>query len=171
MNKNTVQHRGGFTLLEILAAVFILITAAGLALTAVASVGKATARVSTRHAACQEAAGAMERLGVVPFEKLEEAARANAISLSDAFSRRVKEPKIEIAVTDEPQPPAGTRAKRVVVKVDWSGSDGRPVRLTAWRFAAEPKDEAVEEGMEEKPDAAAKEPPAKPETEQEKETP
>ena len=154
MNENIAQHRGGFTLLEILAAVFILITAAGLALTAVASVGKANARVSTRHAACQEAAGALERLGVVPFEKLEETAKANSISLSNAFSRRVKEPKLEIAVTDESQPPEGTLAKRVVVTIDWAGSDGRPVRLTSWRFVPEPKAEpdaeSDEKGSDEK---------------------
>jgi len=201
MNKNIVQQRGGFTLLEILAAVFILITAAGLALTAVASVGKATSRISTRHAAHQEAAGVLERLSVVPFEKLDEAAKG--ISPCETFSKRVKDPRIAVAVTDESEPPKGTRATRVVVTVDWTGSEGQAVRLTSWRFAperkgtkkdepeaepkdeakseaktepkAEPKDEAetkpAEEAMEETPDAPKEESSPEPETEKEEETP
>ena len=158
MKKQINNRRGGFTLLEILVAVFILIAASGLTLTAVGTVGKARARIADRQAGHQEAANALERLTAVPFDKLDAAAKK--LQPSDLFTKRVKKSRMNVSVVNESDAPDGTLGKKITVEVDWNDATAGPIRLTSWRFMVKPveKPKAAEETATEKPDEKSSEP-------------
>lgn len=152
MNRFSCGRRG-FTLFEILVAVFVLVAAMGLALKTVSAVSQAAARTAARAAAHQEAANTLERLSILPFERLD-AAVENPPPPSNAFAKRVTRPRISVAVEEAASAPEGTLARHVVVEVDWKGSRGVPVRLSTWRYAAGPVEEETEPSnaaVEEKP--------------------
>jgi hypothetical protein len=94
-------------------------------------------RVADQHAlAQQEAANLMERLFAVPWAGLAQDT-ASRLSLSEQCQQRLPGVSLRITVAPSEGPPAGMK---VAVEIGWRGRHGEnagPVRLTAWRYAAE----------------------------------
>lgn len=142
----SMPHRRGTTVLEILAAGTIL----GVLLVVCAQMLSRTAvqqqAISNRRAATQMTANAMERISVLPWDALDQAA-LDAIASAVVGQGMLRGARLEIAV-DEPD---GTpRAKRIHVAAIWQESSDEAERrqiLTAWRYReADPASRQTQRG-------------------------
>jgi hypothetical protein len=134
------MRRRGVTVLELsIATILVATVLAGTA--QLLSVVAAQQRESERRlAALHEAANHMERLAVWPWDELTSENLAQ-LQLSPETSQALPQGLLRVQVTDGAaageENPVG---KRLSVEVAWRNSAGRevePVRLVAWRFAAE----------------------------------
>jgi hypothetical protein len=86
-----------------------------------------------RRCGMQDLSNALERVSLVPFEKLDEAVR-EPVEPSAPCRRRLPDARITLSVTDAP---GDLRAKRITAELHWSAPGGapQPMYLSTWRYA------------------------------------
>ncbi len=131
-----VQDRRGFSLVEIIAAMFLLATAMTLTVEIVAWSAKERRSADRRQVAHREAANALERLVIDP---------SRDIPLSPYAEKVLPGASIEIETTPEPDLPRLARVS-VLVRYEDRGQPAAPVRLTTWlvQSSAEPTENGAE---------------------------
>jgi hypothetical protein len=128
-------RRSGLTLTEALAAVVVLSAAVVAFAQTVAAAARQRDLAERRAIAEQEAANVLERLQRLTYDGLT-AEHVAAWRLSSEAEQRLPDGRLRVAIHPGGEGPAG---KRLSAEVDWREMDGgrsRPIRLTAWRYAA-----------------------------------
>jgi type II secretory pathway pseudopilin PulG len=133
------MRRRGVTILELSIAI-ILVGAVLAGIAQLLSAVSAQQRESERRlAALHEAANQMERLATLAWSELTSEGMGPR-ELSPEAAAALPQGSLRILVTDAAGGADSIEGKRVSVEVAWRNSAGRevkPVRLAAWRFAAE----------------------------------
>jgi Tfp pilus assembly protein PilE len=128
-----MTHRGT-TLIEVTVALLVL-SAAMLALVQMLSLATQQRRLTeARRIALEEVANQAERVAALPWEGVT-ADKLTTWEPSASLLAAIPHAKCQIAVSDEPGPPA---ARRIHLEIAWTDSDGQPalpVGLTVWKFA------------------------------------
>jgi prepilin-type N-terminal cleavage/methylation domain-containing protein len=128
-----MTHRRGFTLIEVVAAAAVLGGVTLVCAKFMASAALQQEAMRDRSRAAQLAANVMERLAVMPWEKLT-AENVRPMQSGDDLRQVLPDGKIEIQIV---QPPDEPDAKQVLVLVHCPSPPDAPlraVRLVAWRY-------------------------------------
>lgn len=127
------MNRRGFSFLEVIVAGVLLATTMTISLQMLHATAARHRATEMRQTAISEAANVMQRLGAVPFDKLD-AQDAGQMKLSEVAGRRLPGGRLEIELAEVADQPD---AKRIVVRIHWQDRTGRaagPVQLVAWRY-------------------------------------
>jgi Tfp pilus assembly protein PilV len=138
-HRKTSSRRGIF-LIEIAAALLVLMIAIGLLGMTVAKTVTASREMARRSWAMREACNAMERLSALPGAALDATTATAALSPCEGRVRRHL-PDGSLTVTLSEPDDAGLT--RIALMVSWTGAGDqpvRPVRLVGWRVAAKAKE-------------------------------
>jgi len=126
-------RRGGYTLVEVVLSVVVLLSAMTVVVKLLGWVGLERREADRRSWAVQEVANVMERLTARPFDEIT-AEQAGRLTLSPSARQSLPEAELAVGVAED-QPGAGRSAKRIAVRLRWRGRAGEweaPVRLTTW---------------------------------------
>lgn len=116
------RARRGFSLVEIIAALFLLATGMTLTVEMVAWSARERRSADRRQTAYREAANALERLAADPSAE---------IRFSDHAESVLPEASLEIEMTPDSDQPRLSRVS-VVIRYQDRGNPAAPVRLTTW---------------------------------------
>jgi hypothetical protein len=132
-------RRGGYTLVEVVLSVVVLLSAMTVVVKVLGWVGVEQRVADRRSWAVQEVANLMERLTAEPFEDITRA-RARSLSGERTANRVLPGAEWEADVGDETAGPVP--AKRVTLRLRWKARSGGwegPVRLTSWVYRRRPR--------------------------------
>jgi hypothetical protein len=124
-----LRQRAGVTLIELATTSLILVAVMGLVISVVGWVVGENRWVERRRAAETEVANVMERVTLLPWDRISIEAQ-RTLPLSPVTARILPEAQLAVTVQDAPGP-----LKRIRVELRWpdkSGRLGAPVRLTSW---------------------------------------
>ncbi|MGA2616453.1 MAG: prepilin-type N-terminal cleavage/methylation domain-containing protein [Thermoguttaceae bacterium] len=128
----TTRIHCGFTLIEVLAACFLLAALVSVSLQFFRAAGLQRRGMFERQTAIEEASNVMERLWARPWEALPPGAVAD-VRLSPQATRLLPHGRVEARI----DPPAGTPpAKRIRLAVCWQPVESQPaqtIELVAWK--------------------------------------
>ena len=127
------RRRSGFTLVEVVAAAFIVVAMATMLVQFLAAAGRQRRAADQHQAAMQEAANLMERICAQPFEAIGPDT-ATRMQLAEHLHAVLPGARLDVEATPSPGDP---QVRRIVVTVHSASDDGsprRPVRLVAWKY-------------------------------------
>lgn len=125
------KARGGFLLPELIGSLTILVVLLGVAVSVLGWFATERRAAERRAWALSEAQNVLERVTLVPYERLEPDP-ALVKKLGERTERSLPGGRLAIQI-DETD--AGPKSKRIAVAISWRNSHGSelpPVRLTTW---------------------------------------
>jgi hypothetical protein len=129
-----LRRRGGYTLLEVVMAVMVLLTAMSLVVKVLGWVAAERRATDRRLWASQQVANAMERVSAEPFDRVA-TGRVKEMTSGSGASRVLPDAEWDAEVADETAGPVP--ARRVTLRLRWKGRGGAwepPVVLTSWVY-------------------------------------
>ena len=133
-----MRRRGGFTVIEVAAAVLLLVVAMSLTAQLLGVIAHERRAVGRREVAAREAANLMERLSARPWERLT-ADAVKDVQLTEPASGALPGAELTVGV-DEADAAPGVPGKRLSIRLRWRNRAGEfdaPVRLTTWVYRHE----------------------------------
>lgn len=131
--RKSAGKRRAFTLLELLAASFVLGVAMVASVQISSALGRARQEAQHRQCALLEADNWLERLSALPWDELTPE-RAAKCELSEVAAEQLPGGELKVEITPLQEQPA---VKRIVAAVHWRDMRGQPltpIRLTTWAY-------------------------------------
>jgi prepilin-type N-terminal cleavage/methylation domain-containing protein len=130
-----MKRHGGFTMIEVMAAMMLLAVVVGLSVTLLRAAAYQRAEIRQRHVAVQETASVIERLTALGWAELTPE-RARRVQLSDWARQSLPGARLDVQVVPATNEPQSKCIRAALTWRDRTGALVRPVRLVTWRYRA-----------------------------------